>query len=115
MNLVDRLMRILGVGEGEGTGELRGGGECASCRTISCIEALERVHDYLDGELDEGTAADVAHHFRICQECYPHLKLEERFRDLLRSVQAAERCPEQVRIQILEVLGVEAVGGGGVE
>jgi len=114
MSLVDRLNRILEGGEGGTSGEAEGGGgEGSACRAISCREALERVHEYLDGELDEGASVDVAHHFRICQECYPHLKLEERFRALLSSVQAAERCPEQVRAQIMEFLAVEATEGGG--
>jgi anti-sigma factor (TIGR02949 family) len=104
MSLVDRLKRILGGG---------GDDEPGSPHPISCIEALERVHEFLDGEMEEADAADVAHHFRICQKCYPHLRLEERFREALLRAQAAERCPEEVRAQVMEVLGAEAAEGGG--
>lgn len=115
MSLVDRLRGILGGGKGGApAGPGRGDPGRGGHGTISCIEALEKVHDYLDGELDGETLADVAHHFRICQECYPHLRLEERFRELLLGVQAAERCPQQVRVQIMEMLGGEAAEGGGV-
>jgi len=109
MSIIDRLRRVLGTGKDE---QAHGGGEgCGGCRAISCREALERVHEYLDGELDESDAADVAYHFQVCQECYPHLKLEERFRDLLREAGTKETCPEHLRNQVLELLEAEGKGG----
>jgi anti-sigma factor (TIGR02949 family) len=72
------------------------------------MEAMEQLHEYLDGELDEVSHEEVARHFSICQRCYPHLRLEERFRDLLHGSQDAEACPEHVRRQVLELLAAEA-------
>jgi mycothiol system anti-sigma-R factor len=108
MSIVDRLRRLL-AGEGtHDTHPVDGGGECTTCRPISCLEAIERVHEYLDGELEEAAAGDVAHHFRVCQRCYPHLRLEERFRAALREAQGKEVCPDHLKTRVMEILAVEA-------
>ena len=36
---------------------------------ISCIEVVELVSDYLDGELDPVTARRVAAHLELCPPC----------------------------------------------
>jgi len=77
-------------------------------RRRASVRAIERVHEYLDGELEETAASDVAHHFKVCQQCFPHLRLEERFREAIRDAQETERCPEHLRAQVLEILAVEA-------
>jgi len=69
---------------------------------------MAKVHEYLDGELDGSSHEEVAYHFSICQKCYPHLKLEERFRELLQRSQAGEACPEHLKEQVLELLAAEA-------
>jgi anti-sigma factor (TIGR02949 family) len=48
---------------------------------ISCEEALQLVHDYLDGELERSSETSVKQHFDACERCYPHLNLESLFRD----------------------------------
>lgn len=105
MSIIDRLNRVLGTGGDEQDHD--GHGEGGSCKPISCREALEKVHEYLDGELDESEAADVAYHFQVCKECFPHLRLEERFRDLLRGAGTRETCPEALRGRVLELLEAE--------
>ncbi len=72
--------------------------------------AMERLQEYLDGELNGVSHEEVAHHFSQCQRCYPHLQLEERFKDLLHRSQEAETCPDRVRSQVLELLATEADG-----
>jgi len=76
------------------------------------MEAMAKVQEYLDGELDGVSHEEVAHHFSICQRCYPHLRLEERFRELLHRSQADEACPETLKEQVLELLA-EEVGKSG--
>ena len=71
---------------------------------------MKRLHEYLDGELDGVSHEEVAHHFSICQRCYPYLRLEERFRDLLHRSQVGEACPEHLRKQVLELLAAEGEG-----
>jgi len=90
--IIDALRRMFG-GKAEGTG---------------CEKSLRLLNEYLDGELDSLRASEVEEHFRICQGCYPHLKLEERFRDRLRNAGSAPCCPEDVKAGIRAAL--EAAG-----
>ena len=71
---------------------------------LSCEESLALVYEYLDGELDGVSHEEVAQHFAMCKRCYPHLKLEERFRELLHRSAEEDACPEHVRKQVLEAL-----------
>ena len=112
MSFFERLRRLLGGESDHHSHSEEGEGECTSCRPISCLEALEKVHEYLDGELEEAAAADVAHHFNVCQKCFPHLRLEERFRETLRISGARDQCPEHLRLQVIELLAAESREGG---
>jgi len=49
--IIDRIRRLFGGSEG---------GES------SCEKSLRLLHEYLDGELDDLTASEVAEHFRVC-------------------------------------------------
>lgn len=110
MSFFDRLKRLLG-GVGTHADQPGGNGKVSTdCKPISCMEALERLHEYLDGELDGVSHEEVAHHFSMCKRCYPHLQLEERFKNLLHRSQEGETCPDRVRSQVLELLATEADG-----
>jgi mycothiol system anti-sigma-R factor len=74
------------------------------------MEALERIQEYLDGELSQVSHQEVAHHFSVCQRCYPHLRLEEQFRELLSRSHENAHCPEHVRGRVLELLSTEDGG-----
>ena len=108
MNLFERLKRLVGGGEHLHEGLEGGQDACPTCQSITCMEALEKVYEYLDAELDEATRQDVAHHFSVCQKCYPHLMLEERFLDLLRQSRGEEvKAPDHLKAQVLELLAAE--------
>jgi len=108
MSIVNRLKVLLGMGRRTAGNPPPGRQDSGEARPISCLEALERVYEYLDGELEGATERDVAHHFSICKNCYPHLKLEERFLALLHSAQAVEEASPRLRSQVLEMLETEA-------
>jgi len=108
MTLFDRLKQLLGSPKFSHSHSEGDDGGSGPCKPISCMEAIAKVHEYLDGELDGISSEEVAHHFSICQKCYPHLKLEERFRVLLQRSQQDEACPEHLREQVLELLAAEA-------
>ncbi len=104
-----RLTRLLGVSSPDSTPAASGADSPHSGTVISCAEALARVQEYLDGELDHVSHEEVAHHFSICKGCFPHLRLEERFREALHRSRGSEVCPEHLRQQVLRLL----TGEGG--
>jgi anti-sigma factor (TIGR02949 family) len=111
MTFIQRLKRLLGRSKESDRGAGGNGKGQGSPDVISCKEAMDRLQEYLDGELDLVSHEEVAHHFAICQKCYPHLRLEERFRELLHRAGGGQACPEHLRRQVLEVLSSEADEG----
>ena len=108
MSFLDRLKQLLGSSGPSPSPSGNSGDGSSACKSITCMEAVAKVQEYLDGELDGVSHEEVAHHFSVCQRCYPHLRLEERFRDLLHRSQEGEGCPDTVKEQVLELLAAEA-------
>jgi hypothetical protein len=65
---------------------------------ISCQDALERLYEYLDKELDDS-----------CSRCYPHLTFERTFLDVVRKTEPTEGPPEELKGRILELLAKEGL------
>lgn len=91
-----RLKRLFHGGRGD-----RGGPEASE---IGCHEALERINEFLDGELDPADAPAVEAHFQVCSRCYPHLKLERGFRSRVQSALAQPEVPQELRDRVLGIL-----------
>lgn len=65
---------------------------------IGCLEAIEGLYAWLDGELDD--AATVAHieaHIRHCQSCYSRAEVERLLNEKLRNSEPEEQAPERLR------------------
>jgi mycothiol system anti-sigma-R factor len=60
-----------------------GGARTATCGE-GCVEALETLEAYLDGELPEARVADLAEHLRACYPCADRVSFEEQLRNLVR-------------------------------
>jgi mycothiol system anti-sigma-R factor len=72
--------------------------------TEACRDALERVFEYLDGELEGATREQVEEHFRVCGNCYPALAYETSFREALQRLRRGEAAPPSTRERILAAL-----------
>lgn len=105
--IFDAIRRWLGSGPGGPGGPGDGNGHDMA----SCEEALARVHEFLDGELDDVPRESVAEHFRICTRCYPHLAMERSFREALRRTLRGQEAPAALRARVLDLLEREAAGG----
>ena len=95
----ERLKRLFPGGRSD-----RGGPDGSE---IGCREALERINEFLDGELDPTEAPAVEAHFQVCSRCYPHLKLERGFRSRVQSALAKPEVPPELRDRVLEILEEE--------
>ena len=77
--------------------------------TIGCQEALQRLYEYLDGELTPETTAEVRRHIELCAGCYPEVRNATEFRDALhRAAQGQPLCPESLRRKIAAMLREES-------
>mgnify|MGYP003573952783 CR=1 FL=1 len=96
--IIDAIRRWMGSGsngkgdDGDGSGML------------SCEETLARLYEFLDGELEDVTQAQVEAHFDVCAKCYPHLAMERSFLDALHRVVEGESAPSHLKSRVLQLL-----------
>ncbi len=72
---------------------------------ISCKDVMERLWDYLDGELPPEQMQALADHLAECQRCYPQYRFEFAFLEVLarqriRTPGPSRALVEQVRLLI---------------
>lgn len=51
---------------------------------IECEEALARIYEYLDGELEPEVRERIHRHLEVCRRCYPRFDFERIFLDYVR-------------------------------
>ncbi len=73
-------------------------------RLINCEEALQRLFDYLDHELDETRHAEMEQHLKICRGCYSRVEFEKRLKVKL-SGAGAEKPATEFEQRIRKLIG----------
>ncbi|MFQ5690579.1 MAG: zf-HC2 domain-containing protein [Gemmatimonadota bacterium] len=71
---------------------------------MDCKDAVKRVYDYLDGELDAETAEQIRRHIEICKRCYPYFNFERIFLDHIRSKGARGARSKELEEKVLAML-----------
>ncbi len=71
---------------------------------IDCQAALERVYEYLDGELDPDWSEKITVHLERCRKCYPYFDFERIFLDHIRSRGFVPERSERLERRLLEAL-----------
>ena len=104
MNWIKRLFGGGSTGDGDGAG--------SSTDMMSCEEAIERLYEYLDDELESLESERVAEHFRICQRCYPHVNFEKAFLAAVNRSQTDEAAPQDLKSRIMRALQEEGLEPG---
>lgn len=71
----------------------------------TCREALERVYEFLDGELPAADAATIKQHFERCKSCYPVLAYCQSFQEALERAANCQCCaPDDLKNKIKQIL-----------
>lgn len=76
----------------------------SNIQAIGCEEALRRLFDYLDHELDESRRAEMEQHLKVCRGCYSRVEFEKRLKGRLATV-GAEAPPSDFERRIRKLLG----------
>lgn len=66
---------------------------------IECEEAIRKLLEYLDGELDEGSQSQVEKHLETCRGCYSRAEFERRLRGLVAKTGSAP-APASLRLRV---------------
>ena len=73
-------------------------------RLIKCEEALARLLDYLDRELDPHRHTEMEQHLKVCRACYSRAEFEKRLKTRLAEV-GTEKPLEEFESRIRTLLG----------
>lgn len=71
---------------------------------IDCLEVLDRLHGYLDGELTTERAAEVRRHLAHCVPCLQVSDFEAAYLRFLEARAQAQHAPASLRKRLLEQL-----------
>lgn len=72
--------------------------------SLDCDEALERIYEYLDGELTEDVARAIQQHLAVCSRCEPRFEHERVFLQFISQRTQLEGAPPELRRRILREL-----------
>ncbi len=68
-------------------------------KPIACEEALTRLFDYLDKQLDDNQRQEMEHHMSVCRSCYSRVEFETRLQHNLRAT-GEEPVPERLQQRV---------------
>ena len=72
---------------------------------IGCLEALEGLYAYLDGEMEDAdAAAAIEHHLSHCRICYSRIELEKLLAKRIKE-SAQEEAPDSIRNRLQDIIG----------
>jgi mycothiol system anti-sigma-R factor len=74
---------------------------CGNPHETDCSEVLDRLFQYLDGELESNYVGKIKQHLDECGPCLSEHDLDEVLKMLIRRACGGECAPEQLRTRIL--------------
>ncbi|HET7585139.1 MAG TPA: mycothiol system anti-sigma-R factor [Gemmatimonadaceae bacterium] len=70
----------------------------------SCEEAVERMYEFLDGELTPEVDEQIRRHLEVCARCHPAFEYERVFLRFLEQRCVIEKAPPELRRRLLDAL-----------
>jgi len=74
---------------------------CGDPHETDCREVLDRVYEYLDGEMSGLDVSRIRQHLEECGPCLRQHDLDVALKALLRRSCSCEHAPEELRARIL--------------
>lgn len=71
---------------------------------VPCEEAVARVYEYLDGELEPEDRERIHRHLEICRRCYPYFDFERLFLDRIREKGLSTSDTGELRERVASLL-----------
>ena len=79
---------------------------CQGRERMTCKEAVNRLHEYLDNELDNATAEQIRKHLDLCRLCCDQFEFEKNMKDLVHKCCSQGKAPILLREKILDNLNI---------
>jgi mycothiol system anti-sigma-R factor len=74
---------------------------CGRHHDTDCSEVLDRVYEYLDGEMTSTDTARIRQHLEECAPCLQEHDLDVALKALVRRSCSGEHAPEALRAKVL--------------
>ena len=74
---------------------------CGNPHETDCREVLDRVYEYLDGEMTALDVAKIRQHLHECGPCLTEYDLDRMLKALIRRSCSAETAPDELRARIM--------------
>ncbi len=71
---------------------------------MNCQEAVEKLWQYLDRELDGEASIQLHQHLQQCRECFSKAEFERQLRALLQRSCGCEQAPPELRERLSRLL-----------
>jgi len=79
---------------------------------IPCEHVLDRLWDFIDGELSTADEEAVKRHLEICNRCYPQYNFQRAYFEYTRRIQDRDQAPPSLHRRLFEaILAREAKRG----
>jgi anti-sigma factor (TIGR02949 family) len=72
--------------------------------SLTCAQAIEKIYEFLDGELTPQVEESIRAHLAICRKCYPDFRHEEVFLRFIEQRARIEAAPPELRRRIMPML-----------
>ena len=73
---------------------------CGNPHDIPCSEVLDRIYEYIDGELDRERVHVIKEHLEECSPCLKEFGLEEAVKAIVKR-SCADPAPPELRAKVL--------------
>ncbi len=74
---------------------------CGNPHEVPCTEVLAMVYSYIDGEMDDGSCAEIRQHLDECGPCLREYGLDELVKKLVHKCCGQEPVPGELRTKVL--------------
>jgi mycothiol system anti-sigma-R factor len=73
---------------------------CGNPHKTPCSEVLDRIYEFIDGELDGERRHEIKHHLEECAPCLREFGLEEQVKAIVKR-SCSDPAPAELRTKVL--------------
>ena len=73
---------------------------------MTCREAVDKLYEYLDNELDNVTSSQIKKHLDLCRLCCDNFEFEKTMKNLVHKCCQDSRAPDPLKNKIIQSLEI---------
>ena len=71
---------------------------------MNCKESLEKLYEFIDGDLAKAPAGELEKHLDRCRHCWDRFEFEKQLMKRIKSCCCKDLCPDSLRQRIQSLL-----------